>query len=114
MLKKVQDGGRDIDISTRELAAEAGTDIRSGCDECIAHVADPEGAVRSVVRVFAVANDEPARAVLVGAGINDDQLAEQLQQEGTAAFSKSWQRLLDEVDAKCRPTPAEAGAAVRS
>lgn len=47
-------------------------------------------------------------------GINDDQLAAQLQQEGTAAFSKSWQQLLTEIDTKSSAAEGTGTTAVHS
>lgn len=47
-------------------------------------------------------------------GINDDKLAAQLQHEGTAAFSKSWQQLLDEIDAKSSVRQTAGSATVHS
>jgi transaldolase len=35
-----------------------------------------------------------------GAGIDVDALAEQLQEDGAAAFAKSWDELMDVIDSK--------------
>jgi transaldolase len=43
---------------------------------------------------------ESVLAEFVGAGINHDALATDLQREGTAAFSKSWRDLMNQIASK--------------